>query len=598
MPRSRLITGLLLILAACALGAMLPGCESKPSAPEFDNPFDRTGPDGGDPLQLTASVAGNSILLLWNQPQGLGIKTYDVSHSLTASGGYEYVATVDATTAPTNQYTYTDPAPTAVHYFKVQAFTESGDFSLVAEATPAVTLTGPTVAVDGDPARTRIPSRFLTLTVTVTSEDSILIATAGDFSDAVSYPVITPGEGQDIPWTLPQAAQGDTLTIYARSYTGAIPSATTERNLIVDFAPEFNIPGKPATVATRAVDLQIDISGVQQMRFALSEDGLADAAWLPADTLLTGFMLDDAAVPQTIHGEFQGDFGFNATATWDVAPDLLQDASFSLDLPDGDVAAGETVTGLCSALATLMRFSTRPDFQDAVWQTYVDTAVIALDPAEGLQTVYAQFRNDWTDSDILTDTVVHVTQPVSVGFLAPREGQVVLGGTSLQMQGFSTTAAKTAADSIAVDLADGLGFRPVTADDPWTITWDVPRFEADTELNLRARAWAAGDSATAAITVTVSQLTLAILEPAEGDTLAADADVSVSGTAGGILGGAPLDQITVQVDGQILVAEGTDIWTVTWHTPVVTEPAGYTILVTVSAGADSYSREVGVVVAP
>ncbi len=599
MSRPRYSILLWLAFGLAATLAFLTGCESKPAAPAFNNPFDPTGPDGGDPLQLTANVIDGGVLLMWKQPQGFGITTYDISHSFDSVTDYEYVATVDATTAATNQYTYENPDPTQVHYFKVQAFNAAGDFTFVADQSPAFVATGPSLAVNGDPVGKKIPSRHLHLTVTVYSPDSFLVAASPDFSDAVSYQVITPGVGQDITWELPPAAQGDTLTLYAKGYTGSFASAVTVRELIVDFAPGFNIVGKPATVPSRTVDLEIEADGVEQMRFALGEQDLASAAWLPADSTLAGFILGASAVPQTIYGEFQGDFGFNATATWDVSPDLLQDVAFTLDLPDGDVTSATTVTGLCQAGATLMRFSTRPDFLAATWQEYADTASINLDEVEGLQTIYAQYRNDWTDSDILTDTVVHVLQPVTVGFLAPLDGQVILGGVPLQIRGHSVGASgKAAVDSVGVDLGDGEGFRPVTGTDTWSYLWQVPRFEADTPLTLRARAWAAGDSATAVIDVTVTQMVLVIADPLDGAELAADTDVTIAGTAGGLLGGAAIDQVTVAVDDQVLTAEGTDIWSATWHTPAVTQSTAFTITVTARAGDDSLTREISVTVVP
>ncbi len=246
-----------------------------------------------------------------------------------------------------------------------------------------------------------------------------------------------------------------------------------------------------------------------------------------------------------------------------------------------------------------MRFSTRPDFLAATWQTYADTAQIDLDPEEGQQTIYAQYRNDWTDSAILTDTVIHVLQSASVGFLAPLDSQIILGGAPLQIRGFSTGAtAKAAVDSVRIDLGDGAGFRDVTGTSDWSYMWDVPHFEADTNLALRARAWAAGDSATAAITLTVTQLVLAIGSPLEGEELASDTDVNIAGTAQGLLNGPALDQVSVLVDGQTLVADGTDIWSATWHTPAVSETTTFPITVTLQAGGDRVTRQITVTVIP
>ncbi len=599
MPRTRLLTILWPVaIAVLALGLLL-GCESTPTAPSFQNPFDPSGPDGGDPLDLTATVVGNTIILSWNQPQGFGISSYSISHSVDTANNFEFVTSVEQTEKPKLSFIYADPDPTRIHYFKVQAFNAAGDFTFVADQTPAFVATGPAIAVEGNPVGKMVASRHVHLTVTVSSQDSILMAGSPDFSSAVSFPVTQPGSEQAIIWDLPAAAQGDTFHLYAKGYTGTFASAVTVRDLIVDFSPEFHIVGKPATVPARHVDLEIEELGVEQMRFATTQAALATAAWLPADSTLTGFALDASAVSQTIYGEFQGDFGFNATGTWNANPDLMQNAAFRLALPAGDVTAATTVTGISTANAIQMRFSTQPDFLSSPWQTYADTAAIVLDAAEGLQTIYAQYRNDWTDSAILTDTVVHILQPVSVGFLAPLDGQVVLGGVPLQILGYSTDSqGKAAVDSLQLDLGDGAGFRSVTGTDSWSYLWDVPRFESDTNVTLRARAWAAGESSTTTIGVTATQLTMLIGAPLDGAELKANTEVTIAGLAHGLLNGPPLDQVTVAVDGQTIVATGTETWSASWQTPAVTESTDFTIVVTIQAGAESLTQEITVTVVP
>ncbi len=343
MSRFRVQNFLWSVAAVLAILASLPGCESKPLAPDFQNPFDPQGPTGGQALNLTAALNGNTILLLWDQPQGFDIATYDISHSFERNTGFEYVATVDHSSDATTQFTYADPDPTRLHYFKVQAFSAQGGFTIVADQTPALVATGPAITVNGDPDTKTVASRHLNLTVTVTSQDSILISENADFSPAVTYQVIQPGVGQDIIWDFPQAQPGDTLTLFAKGYTGSFASVITTKELTVDFAPEFFITGKPATVPSRLVDLEIDRIGVEHMRFALSEDALAAAAWLSPDSTLTGFLLGESAGSQTIYWEFEGDFGFNATDTWDVQSDLMQDATFQLDLPADRATSASTV---------------------------------------------------------------------------------------------------------------------------------------------------------------------------------------------------------------------------------------------------------------
>ena len=595
----RRIIRLIFFLAcgAIALGAVLAGCESKPAAPEFDNPFDPAGPDGGGPLNLRATASDTFILLMWDQPQGLGITTYDVDHSFTSGSGYEYVATVDATTAPSNQYLYPNPSPTRMHFFQVQAFNEGGDFTLLSYQVPASALSLPRIVVGNDSARKTVASRHQEVEITVNMQDSFVVAADEDFAGAVSFPVVIPGVAQTISWDFGPAAQnGDTVRIFAKGYTAGSASAVGSKTLTVDFEPDFSVAGKPASVATRLVDLTVDTEGVTAMRFATSAEALASAEWRdPAETVV-GFQLADSAAPQTIFGEFQGDFGFNAVTDWDVSPDLLQDATFELDVPSG-VTGASTVIGLSGAVATVMRFALSPDFRDAQWQAYADSAAIDLGVEEGEVTVYAQYRNDWADSRILTDSVIRVQQPVSVNFLAPRNGNVVLGGVPLLVQG-SGNAGETPIDSVKVDLGDGAGFVAADGLEIWSYDWNVPLFSADTPRVLRARAWAGADSATAIIDVTVSQLLVAIADPLDGAEVQADTDVTIAGTASGVLGGAPLSFVDLAVGSESLVVEGLEIWSATWRTPAVTEATEVTILARAGTGDDVVQDTITVTVLP
>ncbi len=595
----RRIIRLIFFLAcgAVALGAVLAGCESKPAAPEFDNPFDPAGPDGGGPLNLRATASDTFILLMWDQPQGLGITSYDVNHSFSPGTGYEYAATVNATSAPSNQYTYPNPSPTRMHYFQVQAFNEDGDFTLLSYQVPASAMSLPSIVVGNDPARKTVASRYQEVEITVNMQDSFVVAAHEDFTGSLTYPIFEPGVAQLISWDLGPAAQnGDTVRIFVKGYTAGSASPVGSKTLTVDFEPEFFVAGKPASVATRLVDLTVATEGVTAMRFATSAEALASAEWLDPAGTVGGFQLADSAAPQTIHGEFQGDFGFTAVTDWDVSPDLLQDATFELDVPSG-VTGASTVIGLSGAVATLMRFSLSPDFRDASWQAYADTAVIDLGVEEGQVTVYAQYRNDWADSRILTDSVIRVQQPVSVNFLAPRNGNVVLGGVPLLVQG-SSSAGQTPIDSVKVDLGDGAGFVAADGLDTWSYDWDVPLFSADTPRILRARAWAGADSATIVIDVTVSQLLVAIAEPLDGAEVQADTDVTIAGTASGILGGVPLSFVDLVAGSEPLAVEGLEIWSATWRTPAVTEATEVTLLARAGTGDDVVQDTITVTVVP
>ncbi len=106
------------------------------------------------------------------------------------------------------------------------------------------------------------------------------------------------------------------------------------------------------------------------MRFALSSADLALAPWLaPADTV-SGFMLAETANAQQVHGEFQGDFGYNTTYALTVTPATLAAATFALDVPANRVIPGPTVRAISQAVATQMRVGESPGFSGVPWQAY------------------------------------------------------------------------------------------------------------------------------------------------------------------------------------------------------------------------------------
>jgi hypothetical protein len=587
--------------------SVLSGCESTPSEPVYDNPFDPEGPTGGDPLQVRVVVNNETskVSVSWNQPQDMGIATYDVWTSNERNSGYSPLAEgIAHTTAERQTWEYTSPEPTKLLWYRVRAIDLYGNFSFIGYSQPDSSLTGPRV-IAGDGSG-KSATRFIDLKMVVTNGENIRLADNAEFSGDTVLTAAPPNDTLVFNYDLGAAARNDTIIpIFAKAFTGGVESAVSELSVRVDFRPAFTVVGDPKTVATRLVDLAIPASGVQSMRFALDADALESAPWLPGADLLPGFELSDSANEQTILGEFAGDFGFNSLQTLAVTPDLLTAATFRLDLPADHVTDQAQIRCVSRATATLMRFSESPDLSSLPWQAYADTAVIVLSPGEGRKVIYAQYRNDWADSPIYTDYAIFVSQPAEVFFIAPRDGDVVLGGVSLQVRG--TALAGSEVDSIMgvkFDPGDGAGFRDVTGTTDWTYPWSVARYDADTVVNLRARAYVSisladttvVDSVTSVISVTVTQLSVAIDNPADAAAVAGGATIKISGSASGILGGAPVDSVTVDVGDEHFLANGAATWDVDWTTPRSVTQLDVPIVATVWSGGETASDAIAVTV--
>jgi len=586
------------VLALVTTLLLLTGCEKSPTSQHQGNPFDPSGPSGGDALQLTTVTGVNQIILTWNQPQDMDINEYSLYHSESGDGSYEQLAIVPAGTNSTGSYTYKYPSPTQTHWFKAQAFTLGGDFSLTSLAVAAAATLGPTVVV-GDTVSS-LASRFPELTVTATFGDSLLVALNDTYANAWRFAQAGSGVPTTFSLDLGSAAADSTFTIYVKAIDGASSSFPTVLEMPVSFNPTHGLVDASATrLAKRVNDLSIPATGVTRMRFAPSEAELASATWVPGADIYPDYELSDSANSQEIWGEYEGDFGFISTSKLVVRPDLLGAASFELSLPTNRVVYTPTVMAQLSAAATEMRISENPDFASVPWQTFADTSSVRLSDGEGTKTVYCQFRNDWTQSAILSDYCIYVSQGLDVKILAPGTGAVVPGGVDFIVMGTSNPGTvATAIDSVKLDLGDGLGFREVIGVDSWQLEWAIPTFDQDTELVLRARAWADTFMITDVVTVTISQLAIRIMEPLPDATVVGGDPLVISGEAAGLLGGAPIDSVTVDIGAEHLLANGTDAWTVTWTTPVVTTDTPTDITATVWAGAESTASLVSVILTP
>jgi hypothetical protein len=502
-PTRRILSALfILALVLPTIATLLAGCESSPEAPVFDNPLDPQNPGGENPFQLTAAVGDTSILLSWTQLQGYGIAYYEVSHSLNYFSDYLTFASVDHTDDTFATARYNNPRPTATHYFKVQAFDADGNFTKLSDQVPVFRSTPPR-GVGGDGSG-RTPTRNISLAVTVSAGDSLRISNDRLFAGETRIAAGEPNEPLLVDWQLPAAGANDTsFTVYVLAFPLSSVADTAEVDIDVDFGPAFTVMGDPATVATRALTLDIPATGLEQMRFADSEEGLAAADWQPGAGS-AAYLLAEDANPQTIWGEFLGDFGFTSVVSLEVVPDLLGEAAFYLDLPEDHLSEDPVVTIVCDAAATRMRFSESLDFAHVTWADYADTASLTLSAEPGYKVIYGQFRNDWGESAVLSDYVIYLNQALAVAITTPAEGQEIASGSDLQVLGTATVPLGAAAiDSVKFDCGDGSGFREVAGTTNWSYLWNVPEVTAQTPHVLRARAWADADSVTTSVSVTL-----------------------------------------------------------------------------------------------
>ncbi len=411
----RLPAPLLLPLVALALAALtlaaallagLSGCESAPTPPAWDNPFDPQGPADGDPLHLTVLAVGSTLNLTWDQPQGRGIAEYAISHAVHPDSAWSSVTRVAHSTGINNFYPYEEATPTQWHWFRVQAMDEDGNAQLADYATAAGALLGPTVIINEGGGT--VASRHLTVKVVVSRGTSLRVSLGPTFTPEATYAAAAAGDTAVIALDAPTAAQGDSVKVRVRSVDGTYTSLATVTAAKVDFSPDFTLHGGGTVVGARAVSLDVPLAGVQQMRFATSEAGLVVAPWLPAVDGAASAMLSAEPVAQQVWGEFDGDFGFHSTSHITLTPDLLTGATFALLLPESGITTTRNIRGVLTGKGTVVKWSESGDLAGAPWVAFSDTIDITLSEGAGTKTVYLKTYNDWTSSAVLHDTATLV----------------------------------------------------------------------------------------------------------------------------------------------------------------------------------------------
>ncbi|PID78606.1 hypothetical protein CSB20_14310 [bacterium DOLZORAL124_64_63] len=495
MPIRRIPFLLLLILGA---GFLMTGCESKPTAPVMDNRFDPHGPQATHPFDLTAYYSNGTITLTWRQTPEFGIVNYDVQHSTTYSGEFFSIGTVEASANETAFFIWEDVPPTSDHFFKIQAFDAGGNYTNTDIVTP-VSLSTPAVVVVGDDNDRHVASRNVVLNIFVTEGDSLRISQDGAPGRETVVAAAPAGAAKSVAWDLGEAPANDTVMhVNVVVQNGTSLGDTNKVNLTVDFTPTLALAGGGTRIASRQPTFQIPSDGMVSMRLADSEENLAAQDWITPQPSYNLYQLADTTAPQTIYAEFLSDFGFSVLDDLTVTADLLEDAAFHLDLPADHITSQRTVQAINSAVATQMRFSESLDFHGVDWEAYQETAPITLSADAGQKVIYGQFRNDFSQSGILTDFAIYLSQPVAIAFTAPAAGDTLTGGGTLQIMGTTTAPSGSApVDSVKIDTGDG--WTDAVGIATWSHSWTSPVVTEITDVSLRARAWAAQDSATAVL---------------------------------------------------------------------------------------------------
>ncbi|MBD3221669.1 hypothetical protein GF314_10545 [bacterium] len=595
--------------------AILFGCES-PEEPRYVNPLDPRNPESTDPFGLGAVHADGWVTLEWTVPEGPAIAQI-VIESIVAGQPSD----IDTVAADVTSYIDTSPRGNTENQYRLRAEDGSGRAAQNSQVVTATVFVPPVIAIPGQQrleSGIQIRSAVHDVVVGATTGDVVQLDTLETFAAARTVAVVDDEATFEDYRILAARVEGadnvlPTRDLYARvglidepdtlwvSDTGSVP-------VTINLATGFGKLGGGNTVAAPVVDVSLlgEGAGMDSVRFATSEAALAAASWRPGAGEFLGIPLRDTPGPQELWVEYLTEFGFDTVPEpIELRGDDLSGASFDLVLPESGIVEGRTVGVEPSAVATEMRLSTSVGFEGAPWQAYADSLGLVLGDEPGPQTIYAQFRNHWFVSPILAQEVLLSAATLDVAFDTPVAGDPVRGGSTVDVSGH-VTGLDAGYTVTGIEVNVGEGWQDLPADTLWSTTWTVPdEFAVDTPWLLGARATAAdtesGDEIQGVswIEVTITQLGIAITSPAEGDTVATGAPVTIRGTATQDLTADPLESVEVTVaDTVMTTTEALTGWQVSWNAAAVDDTTTTSIVATVRAGEESLADTVSVVLIP
>ena len=394
--------------AGVFLALLLCACTNDPGKPRFENPLDPRSPNGGDPFDLVVEVADvGGLRLTWDDisthyPDLTGYRIYaSTSASVDASDFRSSTGIGDGILIEYFDVGYTRDA---VNFYKVVA-ERGSEISSLAAVTAVQVYAPPSAWLSNGLFQSPTPQVKLRLLPLVSGGDVFELSRSPDFAAPLSYADNSAEIDFDLGTT---SANGDTIRLYSRvRYGGGATTSPVGLDRIrAQLDVELNALNSGALTDTVVAVSVGPLAGVERMRLATSQAGLAGQPWTVPDSPGVTVVFVHLDVTQDKHqvwGEFESSFGFVERESTEemAAADSVSMASFSLEQGRLTVQTRNIqITSILAPGAGYMRFSEEIDFAGVAWGSFASQDSFVLSPGLGLKRVYGQFRNPFVPEDI------------------------------------------------------------------------------------------------------------------------------------------------------------------------------------------------------
>ena len=428
------------LAVALVVAFTVAGCSRDVDPPVYDNPFDPAGAQPGTGWNLSATVAGDSVVLTWRNilpnttvlnPDGT-LSTYKLLHSTDEPVPTDPATDVRYATPSANQpirATHFGFDPQRANYYRVV-----GEGVVIEGSTVvAVDQSGTPVSVIPVGGAATANSRSIDLLVRGTVSDAVQFAFTEAFEDVQTF-AIEPGVRTRVTVQLPTfPSDGAQQEIFYRGTTGGVPGATGSISIRASFNPSVRPLSGIRLSRERSRNVAVDstvvvevvgdgITGLEVYNFAPNNPAQRDTNLVAAP---------DPVGPVTLpldvpRGGAEGAGAWNWLFVVDSELGYSKNVTFTLEpagairgaeieVLEGPVVRGGRVTLVATAdQAGSMLISEEVPPLSATWQAFADTFAFDLSSGDGEKTIYAYFANDFSD-----ELSVAVTRTTRVDTLPP-----------------------------------------------------------------------------------------------------------------------------------------------------------------------------------
>lgn len=404
-------TGLIILI----IGLIGICCQEMPSKPENANPLDPDNPlTGGDPFELTASLANGGVTLDWAQVTIETITGYKIHRSIDDSLDFHPLAETDETSL-----TWLDTAVTNGHSYryKVSALSEDGEESGITNITGVRINTKPVVVINGGADVTS--AKDVQLTILAATAKQIWLSHTPDFSDGTWEPyttlkswVLLPGSGLKTVYFKAQYADGtESLTASARITP-------------LPMNPSFILAkGSPFTTS-RDVPIHCEAQGAHLMMMFSEDQTFSGVSWQAfQDSII--FRLSATQAKKTVYAKFKNDFEIESSRLFqEISPQPISDATLNIN-ENAKYATNRLVNLRISASgASLMKISEDSLFSTGSWVNFKSASKFQLSTTEGEKFVHLKVKNDFEfESPVFSNSIIlDLTPPTPLFTVSPDSG--------------------------------------------------------------------------------------------------------------------------------------------------------------------------------